>query len=175
MREMRCQLRDIEVGNADERDFPLIPQLCQRRPGFLDRTGIVSLRAGRPDRPVNLVQIDALRLQTAEALFDLPANRLRIEAVPRISRRVPHEAALREHVRPVAARDIAQCLPDDFLRMAEPVDRGRVNPVETPIDRAPNRRDGVGVVLRPPPESPLAADRPGAQADRRQFQGRVAQ
>ena len=75
----------------------------------------------------------------------------------------------------LAARDIAQRLPDDFLGMTEPVDRGRVDPVETALDRAPNRRDGGGVVLRSPSESPLAANRPGAQADGSEFESRIAE
>ena len=58
--------------------------------------------------------------------------------------------------------------------MAEPVDGGRVDPVDAEIDRAPNRRDRVGVVLRPPAEQPVAAaNRPRAKADDRDVQVRV--
>jgi hypothetical protein len=64
----------------------------------------------------------------------------------------------------------------DFLGAAEAVDRRGVDPVDADGHRFVDGADGKGVVLRAPAEFPVAAaDGPGAQADGREMERRVAE
>ena len=63
-------------------------------------------------------------------------------------------------------RHVCQRSPDHFLGVPEAVHGGRINPVQTDVDRVPYRRDRIGIVLMPPAEPPVAADSPSAEADR---------
>src|SRR5258708_4703371 len=59
--------------------------------------------------------------------------------------------------------------------MAEPVDRGRVDPVDPGVQPGVNGGDGIVIVLRPPPECPVAAAYgPRANPDTRDRQVAVA-
>ena len=126
------QLRDVEVRHADEGDFPFVPQLRQRRPGFFDGAGIVPFGARRPHGPVNLIQVDALRLQPPQALLDFLANRWRAQAVRRIARVVPHETALGEHVRALDSRGTScSARPTTSSECPRPYIAAVSNPVQT--------------------------------------------
>src|ERR1700740_319277 len=55
---------------------------------------------------------------------------------------------------------------NDLFRMSKTIDGRGVDPVDTEIERAVNRMDGFGVVLRPPAKFPVAAtDGPRAKAN----------
>ncbi len=128
-------------------------------------TGIVPLQGSPATRASESDRDRCVRSAGAAGSARLLCESIAREAVRRVPLVVPHEAAFREHVRPLALRDVLQRLADDFLRVAEPVDGRGVDPVQPVLDRAANRRDGIGIVLRSPPESPFAADRPRAKAD----------
>ena len=87
---------------------------------------------------------------------------------------MPAHGALGEDQRPCAA-PLFQRPGDDLFRVAQPIDGGRVDPVDAQFERAMNGGDGLVVVLRSPGELPVpAADGPRAKPDRRQLQIRIA-
>src|SRR5687768_5792248 len=89
---------------------------------------------------------------------------------------VPDEAALGEHERTRGRRDLAQQTADQFLRMAETVHGGGVDPVDAQLEGVTHGRKGSGVILRTPAEGPTtAADGPGAEADGRDLQSTRAE
>src|SRR5580693_7953337 len=60
--------------------------------------------------------------------------------------------------------------------MAQPIHGGGVDPVDTQFQRAMNRRDGVGIVLRAPGEFPArATEGPCSETHGRNLQIRVSQ
>ena len=131
------ELIGVEVRRAEVPHLSLAPQLAHRVPGILESAGVVINGRARPFRPVNLVQVDALHAQPPQARLALPADRLGPQAVCHRAIVVPHEAALREDVGALVEGNVAQCLADDRLGAAEPIGRGRVDPVDAPIERAP--------------------------------------
>ena len=125
-------------------------------------------------RPVDLVEVDRLHAQAPQARVDLAQDRRARDVVADLPVAAPHEAALGEHVRPFGAA--GERLRHHLLGAAEAVDGGRVNPVDAEVEGAVDGRDRVAVVLRPPAELPAAApERPGAEADARDLQVRVAE
>ena len=166
MRENALQLRDVEVRHADEGDLALIPAASSASSMPLRSSPDCAL-AGSPATRASESDTDRFARSAGGAgSVRLPVRiDSRLQAVRRVAAGVPDEAALGEHVRPLAARNVPQRPADDFLGMAEAVDGGGVDPVEAELDRAPNRGDRVRVVLRSPSEPPFAADGPGAQAD----------
>ncbi len=65
---------------------------------------------------------------------------------------------------------------DDLFGVAEAVDRRGVDPVDAQRDGAPHRGDGLRVVLRTPPEGPVAAaGGPRAEPDGRDLQAARAE
>src|SRR5689334_14780120 len=77
---------------------------------------------------------------------------------------VPHQAALGEHVR--WCIESFDGSPHDFLRAAESIDCGGIDPVEPKVNSLLNCRDRVAIILRPPAELPFTTThRPGAYAD----------
>ena len=79
---------------------------------------------------------------------------------------VPDHAALGEDVRPLRRGNALERAPDDLFRVAQPVHRRGVDPVDPPLDGVPDRGDRLLVVLRAPAEGPAAAaDGPRAEAD----------
>lgn len=89
---------------------------------------------------------------------------------------VPDHAVLREHVRPIGFGQVGEGAGDDLFRVAEAVDGGRVDPVDTALDGVTNGGDRVGVILRAPAERPVtAADRPRAESDARDVHARRAE
>ena len=90
--------------------------------------------------------------------------------------RIPLQPALREHERPIGRRQRPQEPPDHFLRVAQPVHRCGVDPVDAEIDRPPHRGDRLVVVLRPPAVGPSAATgRPRAETHHRDVDAAAAQ
>jgi len=88
--------------------------------------------------------------------------------------RIPATLALRGDDRLVF--HLLEGAADDFLRTAQAVDRRGVDPVDADGHRFVDGADGKGVVLRAPAEFPVAAaDGPGAQADGREMERRVAE
>jgi hypothetical protein len=88
---------------------------------------------------------------------------------------VPHQRTFGEHIRTLARRYATQRLADDGFRPAEAVGGRRVDPIDAPGDRAPDGGNRVRIVLRAPPETPGAADRPGPEADAGDVEGGLTQ
>src|SRR3954471_6984313 len=65
--------------------------------------------------------------------------------------------------------------PDDLLGVAEAVGGGGFDPVDAELDGVMDRGDRVVVVLAAPTGRPLAADRPGADADGRDVHAGAAE
>jgi hypothetical protein len=115
---------------------------------------------------VHLVDVDRVEPQALEAELDFTQDRVAFEHVAYAAVAAVLQAGLGEHVRsrPQALERAA----DDLFGMAEPVDRGRVEPVDAELHRPLDRGDRQLVVLRTPGIPPAAAaDRPGAQSDAR--------
>src|SRR5262249_53466989 len=127
------KLLDGEVRDADVTDDALFLQLCERAPpllDLLDRT-----------RVVDLIEVDAIRAQAAQAALCLGPDRVAREAPANRSGRPREDAAFREDVRTrVHAVERAA---DDLLRMAEAVRRSGVDPVDAEFERVSDRRDRV--------------------------------
>src|SRR6185503_4306360 len=151
-----AQLPDREVRGADVTDEAFVLQLGEGRPALLE----LLVR----DREVDLVEVDRLDAEAAQAGLALASERVAPQRLQGRAVRAFRLAALREDERPlVEARDRAA---DDLLRVAEPVLRGRVDPVDAELKRAVDRGDRLLVVLLAPAPVVLgAADRPGAEAD----------
>src|SRR6202034_1891983 len=69
-----------------------------------------------------------------------------------------------------------QCARHHFFGMAQPIDCGRIDPVQAGVQSGVNGGNGFVVVLRSPGESPPpTAHGPCANADRREFEVARAQ
>ena len=162
-------LWNVVVGYADPAHLALLLQVGHGLPGFFERRAVVF------GRPVNLVEIDDVDLQTPQAVFALLADGIGLVDFRDAAFRVPAHGALGEHVGP-RALPFFQCPGDDFFRVADAVDGGGVDPVDAEFERAVNGGDGVGVVLGAPAKVVAgAADGPGAEAHRRDVHVRISQ
>ena len=155
------ELLDVVVADADPPHLALVDQLCHHAPGLLDR------RPRRPVGPVELVEVDPLHAEPAQARLALAADRLRAQVVPDLAlgQPVPDAAALREEVDVLAGTKRLHSLADNLFRVAEPVNGCRVDPVDASFDRVPDRGHRFVVVDRAPTEPPRPADRPRPEAD----------
>ena len=145
------------------RTLPCVLQLGHRGPSLFD----VSIL----HRPVDLVEVDRLHLEAAQAVFHLAADLQ--QGAPDPALVVPHHAALGEEE--WLDRRLLHRLPDDRLGVAKAVDGRRVDPVDAEVDGLADGRDGGVIVLRPPGEGPVAAAYgPRAKSDRREPHLRIA-
>src|SRR6185503_6601008 len=87
-------LGDVEVRHADVADLALLLQRSKGGPALLD----VLVRVG----PVDLVQVDGVDAEPAQARLTLAPDRVGLEAVADLAALVPDHAALGEDVRPLA-------------------------------------------------------------------------
>ena len=101
---------------------------------------------------MDLVQVDYVALQPAQAGFQFTSNRVLLEAFGNLAILIPDSCALGEHVGLVG--NTVQSLRHHFFGVPESVDRGCVDPVDPVIERFVNRCDRVLVILRAPRESP---------------------
>src|ERR1035438_9339101 len=165
MARARRSWSSFEIGYADPAHFALALKLGHGRPAFLD----ILFRFG----PVNLVEVDGVQLETAQAGFDFAADGIRLQALANFAALVPHAFALGEDERFAGAA--FERASHDFFGMAQAVDRGGVDPVEPRIQRSVDGRHGFVVVLRSPGERPTAAAHgPSADADGREVHVAVA-
>ena len=125
----------------------------------------------RPVGPVELVEVDPLDAEPAQAPLALLADRLRSQVVldHAVRAALPAPAALREDEHVLADAVGRERASDDLLGVAEPVHGGGVDPVDAELDGVPDRGDRLVVVDRAPAEAPRPADRPGAEADGREL------
>ena len=152
-------------------DFSFFLEFRQRLPAFF----YVLFRFW----PVNLVEIDCLHLQAAQAGFQFHANGFPLEveadavafAHPLFA---PGPGAFCKHERLVLSA--LQGTSDHFLGMPQAVDGGGVDPVDAEVKRAMDGGDGVVIVLRTPGILPVtASDGPRAKANGSQLHAGVAE
>ena len=161
------ELRDVEVADAGPADLAFLHQLGDRGPTLLDV--LVGLR------PVDLVHVDDVDAQPAQAVLDLAADAGALEARDNLAFLVPAAFALGGDDGP-ATFELLERPAHDVFAVAEPVDRRGVEPVDAEIQRFVDRADREGVVLRTPAEFPVAAaHRPGTEADRGEVEVRAAE
>jgi hypothetical protein len=114
---------------------------------------------------VDLVEINHVDGKPTEAVFEFTTDRISVQRFPYVALGVPAQAALGKDVRP-RTRPALERPSDDFLRVSQAIDGGRIDPVDAKFERAVNGGDRVIVVLRSPGKSPSrTADSPGAIAD----------
>ena len=137
------ELVDIEVRDADRANFPLLQQLLERTHRLVERDRVV--------RPMNLVEIDVLRLQSFQA-----SRQRGLHVSPR---RLPHRKLGRQH-RPIPAA--AEGAAHNFLGMSLPVYFGRVDQRDAMVQGGMDCRDRRCVVRTGPLR---AAHGPCAECD----------
>src|SRR5207253_6929763 len=121
-----------------------------------------------------LVEVERVRPEPPQTGLALAADRVGLETVADPATLVPDHAALGEDVRALAHP--FEGAGDHFLRMAQAIDGGGVDPVDAVVQRFADRRDGVTVVLAAPGELPAAAaDGPGPETDRGNHEVRISQ
>ena len=145
-------LRDGKIRDADRPDLAVV-QKCRACAGrFGDR-----LRR----RPVELIQIDAVHAEPLEARVAL-FQHVRAGRRSVGTQAVVAYSELREDHRPAGCRQRFHRRAHDTLGMPGPVNRRRVDPVDTMVHGRVNGRDAVGIILTAPLKS---ADRPRAETD----------
>ena len=144
---------DVEIRHADPSDLALVHERGHRRPRVFDRRSRGSVG------PVNLIEVDALHAEAAEARLALFANRLRSQVVSDLAVRsaLPSPSALREHEHVFTGAIGSECPSDDLFGVAEPVHGCRVDPVHAELHGVPNRSDRTR--RRPPRPSRIATAR----------------
>ena len=119
---------------------------------------------GVGERPVDLVQVNGIDIESLQAGFDLPANRVGLEAVTHNATLIPDLRALGEDVWALASFD---GFANYHLRVTQAIDGSGIDPVDAQIQRTLNRLDRLLVILWSPAMcSMIATYRPGSQANR---------
>ena len=102
---------------------------------------------------MNLVQIDYVDIEAAQAVLDFAADRVGSQYFLHLPLCIPVQATLGEDVRSGAA-PVLQSTANHFLGVSQTVDGGGVDPVDAEFERAVNGGDRFVVVLRSPGELP---------------------
>src|ERR1700730_8309071 len=123
---------------------------------------------------MDLVEVDHVHFEPAEARFAFASNRFLAERVVHFALSVPDHAAFGEDVGSWPL-PFPQCPSNDLLRMAQTINGGCINPVYAQFERAMNSRNRLCVILCAPPEFPITADGPGTKADGCNVQIRISE
>src|SRR5439155_5942160 len=115
-------LFDIEVGDTDPADLPLLLELRHCSPAFFEFRRVVH-------RPMDLVKVNGFDLQPAQAVFTLAANRISLQHVMDLPMAIPTQTTFGEDIRTrtVPTRQRAGY---DFFRVAGAIDGRGINPVD---------------------------------------------
>ena len=155
-------LRHAEIGHTAVAYFPFLNQFGNRFPRFLD----ILVR----HRPVDLVEVDHVDIQAAQALLRLFFHTPLLEPIVHlpVAGILPDQAALsgNDDLLPATFDRLAH----DLLRVAQPVSGSGVDPVDAQVQGAPDHRQRLLVILLTPPKLPRPAYRPRTQADCRQVE-----
>ena len=156
----RLHLGHVVVRDPDVADLALLDHLLERPRRLLLR----DVRVG----PVDLVDVDRVDAEVAQALLDAPAQ----EGRGGVALRRP-DAALGgdDHAVAVAAQLRPQRRAQQLLRRPEPVGLGRVEERDAEVARPPDGGDGRLLVEAPP----LPAELPGAERDPGHLEPRPAE
>src|SRR5713101_6745836 len=157
------QQAHIKVGDSGHSDLSLLDEPYHFSPGILDwRPGLIG--------PMKLVEINALYTQPAQGRLALSPNRFRLEYTTRLChgvRLIRNQSTFGENQRTLGGRQLAQQASDNFLGVAQSVDRGRINPIDTQLQCMPHGGNGCVVILRSPTVGPsAAAEGPSSKPDR---------
>ncbi len=145
-------LRRTEITDPDRPDLSLTAKVIERPRRLLERHGFVG--------PMHLINVDDIGLQPAQRILELLPKLLR-RGVAKNLAAAPVEPRLGgDHG--LSAPAAGQSLADDFLGLAEAIDRRGVDHVDAAVERLVNRFDGLGLVAAAPHPS---SDRPGAKGD----------
>jgi hypothetical protein len=117
-------LRHIEIGNADPANFAFFLQGGEGAPGFFEAGPIVF------GRPMDLVEVDDINLQAAQAVFAFLPNGVGIVDFADAAVFLPAHDAFGEDAW-ACAFPFAQSASDYFFGMTYAVNGGGVNPVDT--------------------------------------------
>ena len=168
--EMRSICATEKFDTPMYRTLPSCFNLRQGFPTFFDFAfGI---------RPVDLVEIDDIHLKAAQARLQLVADGITLQAAMNLILGLPEfpapdHRALGEDVWLLLSA--FERTSHHFFRVAKPVDRCRIDPVDAKVEGALDRGDRIVVVLRTPAKLPVAAaDGPGAKTDGGDLQVRIA-
>src|SRR5438445_321089 len=147
------------VGEAAVANLSLLDEPLQLLPRCLDRR--------RRIRVVELEDVDVIGVQAPKALFDLSPHALRREVADPPAAAVVQRAALGEDIGAVAA--VGDRLAYDLFSSSPSVERRRVDPVDSGVQRRMDRSDGRSLVLVAPVDPPgfRRADRRGPHSNRR--------
>jgi len=116
-------------------------------------------------RPVNLIEIDDVSPQPAEAVPALSAYGTCLQRCTDFSVFIPHALALGEHKRTRYSASDSQG--DDLFRVTKSVERGRIDPVKTVVQSGLNSGNRIQVALWAHAPVPSAATPgPRTNADR---------
>ena len=143
------ELGCIEVRDSGVADLALCDYIGDRRPGLFN--SLIGLG------PVNLVQIDHLDSEARKAGVHFLENRPGIQVWKDRLFIVPSPSALRGYDRSLSDGYFLQRPAQYLFRMAQPVDRRCIYPVDPQLERAAYRCHGIDVVLRSPSETPIPA------------------
>src|SRR5882724_3816201 len=80
--------------------------------------------------PVNLVQVDHVCVEPAQALVTLAANGIGVERIVHLALVIPNHVTLCKNIR-LRSRPIRQGFGDDRFRMSGTENRGSVDPVDS--------------------------------------------
>src|SRR5205814_748711 len=105
---------------------------------------------------MDLVKVNGFDLQAAQAFLALTANGISLQDVMDFPLFVPTQTTFGEDIRTRAA-PTCQRAGDNFFRVARPIDRRGIDPVDSQFQCTMNRRDGRVVILRTPGELPAGA------------------
>src|SRR5439155_9138539 len=153
----QLHLFDIEVGDTDPTDLSLLLELRHGRPAFFEFRRVIHW-------PMDLVEVNGINAQPAQAVFTLAANRISLQHVMDFPLSIPTQTTFGEDVRTRTLPD-RQRTGHNFFRVAGAIDRRSINPVDSQFQCAMNRRDGRVVILCAPGELPAGAtDGPGPEA-----------
>ena len=123
---------------------------------------------------MDLVQVDDIDLEAAQAVFAFAAEGIALQVLNDLAISIPGALALGEYIGFVGAA--FEGARDHFLGMAESVHGGGVDPVDAVVQGGVNGGNGLVIVLGTPGEGPSGATHcPGAYADARQFQIAVSE
>src|SRR6267142_2757962 len=103
---------------------------------------------------MNLIKIDRFNLQPAQAVLDFTPYGISLQAVTDVSLFIPDHRALCKNVWPLSASFNSPG--HNLFRMAQPIDRSGVNPVDAQVKRSIDGRDRFAIVLSTPAELPAA-------------------
>src|SRR2546426_7656814 len=145
----QLHLFDIEVGDTDPADLSFLLELRHGRPAFFEFRRVIH-------GPMDLVEVNGINAQPAEAVFTLAANGISLQYVMDFPLSIPTQTTFGEDIR-TRATPARQRACDHFFRVAGSIDGRGINPVDSPFQRAMNCRDGRVVILSAPGELPAGA------------------